>query len=92
MHGGDPLARLAFADPIAELKTSLASGERPFEALIERWFLENPHRTTLVLRPDSAQADREAAEERAHLDAQRSRMSAQALDEAVAWTGKLQDI
>ena len=91
MHGGDPLARLAFAAPLAALKTSIARGERPFEALIERWFLENPHRTTLVLRADSTQAD-QAAEERTHLDTQRSRMSAQALDEAVAWTEKLEEI
>jgi Zn-dependent M16 (insulinase) family peptidase len=92
MYGGDPLARLAFAEPIAQLKTSLAKGERPFEALIERWFIENPHRTTLVLRPDPAQGDREAAEERARLDAERSYMSADALDGAVTWTRKLEEL
>jgi Zn-dependent M16 (insulinase) family peptidase len=92
MNGGDPLARLAFAEPIAELKTALAKRERPFEALIERWFIQNPHRTTLVLRADPTKAAREAAEERAHLDAQRSRMSPEALDEAVAWAQELEEL
>ena len=92
INGGDPLARLAFATPLAALRTSLARGERPFETLIERWFLQNPHRTTLVLRADPTQADREAAEEREQLDAQRSRMSVEALNEAVAWTRKLEEL
>ncbi len=75
LHGRDPLEPLAWDAPLGRLKARLAGGERVFEDLIRRHLLENPHRTTLVFAPDPEQAAREAAEERARLDAARAGMS-----------------
>jgi Zn-dependent M16 (insulinase) family peptidase len=86
LHGRDPLAPLAFAAPLAAIKARLAAGEPYFETLIRRHFLDNPHRTTVVLKPDPTQAEREAAEEKARLDAARRTMTAADLEAAVAET------
>ncbi|CAM2057905.1 presequence protease [Desulfovibrionales bacterium] len=53
LHGGDPIAALAYKRPLAALKTRLATGELVFEDLITTHFLENSSRTTLLLIPDS---------------------------------------
>lgn len=67
LYDGDPLAPLAWEAPLARLKARLANGERLFEAAISRWFLENTHRATVVLRPDAGFAARKEAEEKARL-------------------------
>jgi len=74
LHGRDPLSPLAFAAPLAAVKGRIAGGERYFETLLGRHFVDNPHRTSLTLKPDPEQAAREAAEERARLDAVRAGM------------------
>ena len=68
LHDGDPLAPLRYEEPLANIKRRLAAGERYFEDLIRSYFLENPHRVTVVLRPDPALAEREAAAEKARVD------------------------
>jgi Zn-dependent M16 (insulinase) family peptidase len=89
LYDRDPIAPLAFADPLAAIKARLAAGERTFEDLIGRNFLDNRHRTTVLLRPDPSEAAREAAEERGQLDAGRASMTAADLEAAVADTRTL---
>jgi Zn-dependent M16 (insulinase) family peptidase len=67
LHGRDPLTPLAFEAPLGAIKGRVAGGERYFENLLRRHFLDNPHRTVMVLKPDREQAEREAEEERASL-------------------------
>jgi presequence protease len=74
LHGRDPLTPLAFAAPLTAIKGRVAGGERYFENLLRRYFIDNPHRTNLVLKPDPTQAVREAEEEQAHLKAVRAGM------------------
>src|SRR5215468_1900427 len=74
LHGRDPLTPLAFTTPLAAIKGRVASGERYFENLVRRHFIDNPHRTIMVLKPDREQAEREAEEERARLRQVRARM------------------
>ena len=52
LYGGDPIARLAFETPLAEIKKHLANGERYFEGLIQRYLLDNKHRTMVLLKPE----------------------------------------
>ena len=54
LHDADPLAPLQFEEPLAVIKDKVAQGERLFEEFISRWFLENPHRVTVILAPDVA--------------------------------------
>jgi Zn-dependent M16 (insulinase) family peptidase len=62
----EKLAHGAFEAPLRSLKTRIAAGEPYFEHLIGRHLLDNPHRTTLTLRPDPELAEREVAAERHH--------------------------
>jgi len=74
LHGGDPLEPLSFEAALSTLKARLAAGERVFEGLIRDRILDNTHRTTVLLKADPGQAAREAAEERARLDAAKAQM------------------
>jgi presequence protease len=76
LYDRDSMAPLTFEKPMGAIRARLASGERYFEHLIGEHLLQNRHRTTVLLIPDPGQADREAAAERARLDAVRARMSA----------------
>jgi hypothetical protein len=85
-YDGDPLALLAFEQPLESLKQRLAvagsnanSGERVFENLLDRYFLNNPHRTVLILEPDPELNARTEAAERQRLDQARQGMSQEEL-------------
>ena len=94
LYDRDPLAPLAFEAPLRSLKTRIAEGERYFENLITHNLLDNPHRTTLTLRPDPEQTGREAAAERRRLDSARAAMNRsdlEALVEATCTLKRLQE-
>ena len=94
LYNRDPLAPLAFEAPLRSLKTRIAEGEPYFESLIALNLLDNPHRTTLTLRPDPEQAEREATAERQRLDAARDAMNKsdlEALVEATCTLKRLQE-
>jgi presequence protease len=74
-YDGDPLVLLVFEQPLEALKQRLAGGERMFENLIKHYFLDNPHRTVLVLEPDPELNERAEAAERLHLDQVRQNLS-----------------
>src|SRR5215813_873949 len=75
LHGRDPLTPLAFAAPLAAIKGRVVGGERYFESLLRRHFIDNPHRTVMLLKPDREQAEREAQEEQARLEHIRAGMT-----------------
>jgi Zn-dependent M16 (insulinase) family peptidase len=89
LHDGDPFAALAFEAPLAAIKARVARGERYFEHLIVQSFLNNPHRTTVVLRPDPELAARDAEAEQQRLSQARAAMSAAALHALVENTRTL---
>ncbi|MBW2709710.1 MAG: insulinase family protein [Deltaproteobacteria bacterium] len=70
LYGGDPLALVAFEGPLERVKKEIAADPHYFEHLIDRAFLSNPHRSTLILAPDSDLRNREVdAEQRRLLNA-----------------------
>ncbi len=52
LYDEDPLALVAFETPLEALKRTVSVSSSYFESLIERYFLNNVHRTSLLLRPD----------------------------------------
>lgn len=52
LHGEDPIRPLHFEEALKTVKERIASESRYFEKLIEEYFLNNNHRTTLHLMPD----------------------------------------
>ncbi|HWE20146.1 MAG TPA: insulinase family protein [Hyphomicrobiaceae bacterium] len=89
LHGRDPLAPLAFEAPLQHIKARVGAHERIFEDLIQRHLLANPHRTTTMVTPDTAQAQREAAEEQDRLAAARARMDGTQIEAVVESTREL---
>jgi Zn-dependent M16 (insulinase) family peptidase len=83
LYGGDPIAALAFNDPLAAIKNKVAGGEGYFERLIKHQLVDNPHRTVLLLNPDRKLAEREAREERKRLETARAGMTARDLKDVV---------
>jgi len=79
LYGGDPLDLLAFEGPLERLKKQIAAEPNYFERLIDRAFLSNPHRSTLVLEPDSDLRKREADAEKGRLLKARTGMDEKAL-------------
>jgi Zn-dependent M16 (insulinase) family peptidase len=67
VHGIDPVASLEFDSVMAAVKARLTEDPRLLEGIIRRDFLSNPHRVTLVVRPDRAQEQQEAESERARV-------------------------
>lgn len=65
LHDGDPLTPLRYEAPLASIKARLTAGKPYFEELIREYFLENPHKATVVLAPDAdlarIKAEKEAA-------------------------------
>jgi presequence protease len=92
LHGRDPLPPLAFAEPLAAIKARVAGGERYFENLLRKHFIDNPHRTVVVLKPDHEQAEREAKEEQAHLTRVRAGMSEADIKAVVEETRALKEL
>ncbi len=76
LHGSDPMADLAYEAPLERLKQGVADDPRFFEDLIQRYLLDNPHRTVVLLQPDPTARQQAEAAERARLDAARAAMSA----------------
>lgn len=89
LYDADPLALLAFEAPLAGVKSQLAADSSFFEGVIERFFLKNPHRATLILQPDPTLLDKQETEERQRLAAARSAMSKESLQTVIDQTNEL---
>ncbi len=92
LHGHDPLALLRFERPLSDLKTRIASDPMFFSDLIRRHFLENSHRTTVLLVPDPELRRREETLERERLEEAFRTFTPQKIEEIVANTLNLRRI
>ena len=66
IHDGDPVAALDLDAVIEQLRVEARDPDF-VPALIRDWFLDNPHRLRLTLKPDTELANRRDAAERARL-------------------------
>lgn len=74
LHGGDPYLALQFDAALERLQAERAKGLF-FENLIRKHFLDNPHRATIVLKPDQTLTERQEREEREKLERVRASLS-----------------
>ena len=89
LYDGDPLAPLAFSAPMAAIKRRLAAGEPYFERLIQTFFVDNNHRSTVLLVPDPTLRERQEAAERDLLSETKAAMSEEELQVVVENTAEL---
>ena len=89
LYDSDPLALLAFEGPIETIKSRVRIEPAFFEKMIDRMFISNPHRTTLILEPDKNLREREEADEKDRLAKARSAMIQRELEEVIDNTREL---
>ena len=92
LYDGDPLVLLSFESILSEIKDRIASTKRFFETLIRECFLENPHRATVIIHPDTELEDRRNTEERERLDAVHRSAGPEVLQRMVDDTMRLKGI
>ncbi len=92
LYDQDPLALIAFETPLESLKRKAAATPSFFESLIDRYFLNNVHRTSLLLRPDPELAKELERNEKENLLKARSSMSPSALEKVVTDTATLKEL
>ena len=89
LYDNDPVTPLAFAEPLARIKDQVAAGKPYFEDLIQQYFLNNPHRTTVILKPQPGLQKQRDDEERQRLSAVRDALSAPEFQQIAVQTREL---
>jgi len=75
LYDHDPLLFLAYTAPLAALKTRIQQDDAYWQKLIQRYLLDNTHRTTVTLEPDTQYNQRLEAAEKAKLANARTQMT-----------------
>jgi len=89
IYGGDPLALVKFEVPLEAVKSRVKTEKHFFEALIDRYFLKNAHRSSLVLKPDPQLKEQEEKAEQDRLAGARSALSSVQINRIIEETGEL---
>lgn len=80
-HGANPIDAAAFEASLENIKKQAAENDTYFTDMIGKYFVDNPHRVTVILTPDPQLGDQRDAAERARLDEARAGMSDADLEE-----------
>ena len=91
LYGRDPLQPLKWSDDLAAFKAKLASGRDPFRPLLKKFLLDNRHRVSVVLKPDSALGAEQEAAEQARVDAAAKELGPEGLKAVAAETEALRE-
>ncbi|MCB0077792.1 MAG: insulinase family protein [Anaerolineales bacterium] len=91
LHDGEPLAALEFESQLQQIRDQLTSEPRLFEGLIQRYWLDNPHRLTVTMVPSSTLETEWQAAERQRLDAAKGAMSDAEIAQVIADMQRLRE-
>ncbi len=83
LYERDPITPIAFKSPLLKIKQRLAAGEKYFEDLINEYFMNNPHRTTVIINPDSNIAKLREEKETNRLLAAKKGMTVEQIDQTI---------
>jgi len=92
LYDGDPLALLSFESLLSEVKSRIASEKSFFADMIQKYFLDNPHRTTVIMEPDTQLKDEMDKAEMKALDDVRNAARPEELEAIVNTTKRLKKI
>jgi len=92
LYDYDPIAPLAFEEPLNAIKARLEDGEKYFEDLIQTHFVGNKHKTRVLLIPDSELNQRDETAEREKLASIQKEMSPEEIEEVISNTKELIEI
>jgi Zn-dependent M16 (insulinase) family peptidase len=83
LYDEDPLALVAFEAPLNAVKSALSPNNTFFEDMIRAFFLNNPHRTSLIFRPDPDMDKKEREAEERRLSNVREEMGPERLEDVI---------
>jgi presequence protease len=83
IHNDDPVSPLHFQEDMEKIRAAMRKGPF-FENLIRDYLLKNPHRVSLLLKPDPEQEKREQVETEQHLDALRQSYTKEKAEDILA--------
>ncbi len=89
LYDGDPFTDLRIDAPIAQIRKRLLAGEHYFESLLADYFINNPHKVTVILEPDPGLARRRAEDEQNRLAQARAKMVDAELQQIISDTSAL---
>lgn len=69
LHGSGPEATLSFARVLERAEAAMKADPRWLEGLAKKWLLDNPHRSTVTVRPEPGLFEKRRAAEEAALAA-----------------------
>jgi Zn-dependent M16 (insulinase) family peptidase len=92
MSGGDPIEALGFEAPLQHIKSLAANGGGYFEGLIGKYFLQNKHRSTVLLQPDPTVREKRDAAEQERLNRARTSFTDADIERVIADTHELRRI
>ena len=87
LYGGDPNAYLRYEDDLAAIKRGLDEGL--FEGVVQKYFLDNPHKVLMTLAPDKTFAKRRDAAQAAKLVEVKANLTPAQIQEIISTTQKL---
>jgi Zn-dependent M16 (insulinase) family peptidase len=61
LYDGDPLVNLKFSSIIEKIRKSWKQNPRLFQEVVQRWFLDNPHRLLSVMEPSKTYNEEQEA-------------------------------
>lgn len=93
IYDESPTDALKFEEPLAELKSKIASsGSQVFQDMIQELLLDNTHRTTIEMKPSKNMEEEQLKEEVDRLSSIKSKMSEEELDQVISKTTELKKI
>lgn len=85
-----PTSGLKFEEPLAALKADLASsGSQVFQDMIEKWFLQNSHRSVVEMVPSKTLEEEQLAEEKERLEKIKKKLDDTAIQSIIDNTANL---
>lgn len=92
LYDRDPLMPLRYEAPLANLKRQLTDHPTYLQALIQQYLIANPHRSTVILRPDTTLNPKLEAQEKERLAAEQAEMDENQLEEIVEQARLLKEL
>ncbi|MCB2178897.1 insulinase family protein [bacterium] len=83
LYDGDPFEALAYEAPLEYVKLGATEGGY-FEGLLKKYFLENTHRSTVILEPDPDLNQQQDEEEAARLKAYQDSLTPEEIEKLAA--------
>ncbi len=90
VYGGDPYSVLQFDSDLKQLQSARKQGGY-FEGLIEKYFLNNPHRSLNILKPDPNLNAKLEAEERTKLEQIKTSLTPSQTEQIISDAKRLED-